>query len=157
MDLLGVGSNGFTNDRPITLTGVNVVEVNAITAVVSNGAGTLATEINLEGNRDTNQTHRFIVQDENGDPLPITGNQEIRFTVKKDRSLTAPIVFQLTKTGGGIVVNDAANGIYDAKVAPSDTNTLEESSYVYDTQWTDAAGEVHKVAYGDFCLVGDVS
>jgi hypothetical protein len=157
MDLLAVGSNGLANDRPITSTGVNIVEVNEITAVVSNGAGTLATEIDIEQIRGDNKTHRFSVQDENGDALSIVGNQELKFTVKKDRSLNAPIIFQLTKTGSGIAEVDAANGIYDAKVQPLNTNTLDESGYVYDTEWTDAADEIHTVAYGTFCLIGDVS
>lgn len=110
------------------------------------------------------------VFDENDEVVSISGATLV-FSVSKRLSnlfgtnLTVELADYIIRKSSGdsdeIEITDAANGIYQIKLIPADTQelkTLEEGQeYIYDVQITTSAGRVKTLVGGDFIVSGDVS
>lgn len=156
MDLLGVMSNGFDNDKPESLgSGVQIVEVAEITGLITE-ENAVAIEQDLEMFRGDDRVFRVAAKDSNGTAIPVTDATEIYFSVKKKTSDTSYIL-QKSKTGGGIVINDGPNGIIDVTILHADTNSIVAKTYRYDVELEDAANKIHTLAIGQLYVKPEIT
>jgi hypothetical protein len=96
----------------------------------------------------------------NTDPVDISGWQELWCTAKAGPRLGDPAddtgaAFQVTRTGGGIVVTDAANGKAKVVLAASVSRTLKNRELRMDVQGRDASGKIHTVCTGILTVNAD--
>lgn len=109
--------------------------------------------VNLEIVRGDNITWQMTTQNiEDGLDANITG-ATLKFTVKADFNSAA--VIEKT-TSGGIVITDAANGIFQVSLVPADTSGLETGGYVFDVEIT-LSGKVGTIAVGEIEILKDVT
>jgi hypothetical protein len=69
---------------------------------------------------DQSPTIKYQLQDEQGDPVDITGFQEVRFLMRPQTSSSLTVD---ADTNNGVTVTDAANGIVKYEWDSSDTDT----------------------------------
>lgn len=86
---------------------------------------------------------------------------ELWCTAKRLAHLSLPgdtsKLFQVTKSGGGIVVTDAAQGRFKVVLTPAITSLLPADQIYVDLQGLDDTGKVRTLATGVFTVKADVT
>lgn len=98
------------------------------------------------------------VEDDEVTPIDLT-DMTMRMQVRATLASTAKIL-DLTTENGGIVITDAANGLFKLYVSAEDTDDLDPTdSAVYDLEVVPAAGEseAFRLMMGTFRIVGEVT
>lgn len=100
--------------------------------------------------------------DTNSERAPLGDWGEIWCTGKLATVLNRPgdddALFQLSKSGGGVVITDPDQGMLKVIFTPDVTGTLPTSGEVrVDIQGVDAAGKVHTLCTGVFPIRADVT
>lgn len=87
---------------------------------------------------DTSPAIVYQLQDDDGNPVDISGYNEVRFLMlpRHGSSLTVD-----DDTGGNVVVDDAANGVVKYEWQSSDTDTAESFKAEWEVEYSDGTFE----------------
>lgn len=93
-----------------------------------------------------------------GSPVNITGCS-LTFTAKRSlQDSDADAVFQITTTGGGIVITNGPGGLCEITIASADTSAETQAIRCYcDLQCVDTLGNVSTTATGTLTIKIDVT
>lgn len=86
-------------------------------------------------------------------PLPISNLDEIWFTAKRNDNEADPGIFQVTKTGGGIVATDDPNGEARLTIPATATAALVNiTTLLCDIKTLETSGRVYTEAKGKLTI-----
>lgn len=89
------------------------------------------------------------LKDQAGAAIDLTG---YTFLAQARTRASAGVAFTLTVT-----VTDAANGVVTVTVDAATTADIGPGTYVWDLQWTDAAGDIRTILAGTITVLPEVS
>lgn len=106
--------------------------------------------------RGDDEEYDITLVDEAGQPLDLDDLDEMWFTVHDTDNSD---LLQKTRTGGGIVVTDAAAGEATISITPADTEDLPSRalSLAYDVQVRDSTGVISTPIRGRLRVSPDVT
>lgn len=107
---------------------------------------------NLTLTRGDTQTLTINLKDKTGEPIIVSEEGQLYFTVKGDYNIT-DYLFQ-KRIGHGIEYNE--NGGYSISILSEDTENLEFGNYVFDIEYKDK-GIVKTVLIGEFVITKEVT
>lgn len=91
--------------------------------------------------KGTSKTLKLVVQDENCDPIDITGARVV-FSVKETFDDEFPLIFKDSQDALEVVITTPKLGMADIYIKPEDThNMLSTFDYVYDAWVIQASGD----------------